>query len=531
MKKTQRNYTRINYTQMNYTVQLVSCLALALLPFSASAQSAGLRQLEQEAKASSGQDRLYKLMQLSDQAKQEGLLDMAMDWAADAAQQARRDGAHELRAQALNKEGHLALLLNKIRRAAGCFEQSLAALRSTRSNDKALSLDNLEQLRKLASQNGKDREVQRWTDEIAALNGQAPSTTTAPDASLSRAEMRDEISQLNNEIVKLSQQSGRQSGGVDSRSLQSRLAEREALIGQMNEEQAKNSLILAQQQLMLDSLLFKNSMDSLTYSNVQLELQKAQGEKNFTYALLSIALLLAAGFTVGFIRARQNARVLSVKNEMIREEKQRSEDLLLNILPALVAEELKKQGHTDARYFEDVSVLFADFVGFSRIAEKLSPQQLVNDLDTCFRAFDEIIARYGLEKIKTIGDAYMCAGGLPNGGGSKLIHIIRAAREMQSWLANWNLSRHAVGLPLYEARIGIHSGPVVAGVVGSRKFAFDIWGDTVNIASRIEAAGEGGKINISGSVHQSIKDDFRCEYRGKIAAKNKGEIDMYFVDN
>lgn len=517
---------------MNYTVQLFFCLLLALSGPGLMAQSAAIRQLEQEAEASNGTARIRKLLQLSDQAKQEGLLDRAMEWAADAAQQARRDNAPELRAQALNKEGHLALLLNKIRRAAGCFEQSLASLRAARSSDKTLALDNLEQLRTLATQNGKDREASRWSNEIATLTGQAPSpAATSAGGSLSKAEMRDEITQLSQEIVKLSQQPGRQANGADSRALQAKLAEKEATISLMSEEQAKNGLVLAQQQMMLDSLLFKTSMDSLAHSNTELALQKAESESRFTYSLLGIALLLVVGATIGFIRARQNAKLLSVKNEMIRAEQERSENLLLNILPALVADELKKQGHTDARYFEDVGVLFADFVGFSRIAEKLSPQQLVNDLDTCFRAFDEIISRYGLEKIKTIGDAYMCAGGLPNGDGSKLRQMVQAAREMQSWLANWNLVRQASGLPRYEARIGIHAGPVVAGVVGSRKFAFDIWGDTVNIASRIEAAGEGGKINISGNVHHSIKDYFTCEYRGKIPAKNKGEIDMYFVNN
>jgi class 3 adenylate cyclase len=203
----------------------------------------------------------------------------------------------------------------------------------------------------------------------------------------------------------------------------------------------------------------------------------------------------------------------------------------LNILPSLVAEELKKKGHTNARLLEDVSVLFADFVGFSKIAEMMGPQQLVSELDTCFRAFDQIIANYNLEKIKTIGDAYMCAGGMSNDGGAQLRDMVLAARDMQKWLHTWNTERMKTGLPRFDARIGIHRGPVVAGVVGSKKFAFDIWGDTVNIAARIEQAGEGGKINISGEAYELIRDAFPCTYRGKIAAKNKGEIDMYFVDN
>jgi class 3 adenylate cyclase len=246
---------------------------------------------------------------------------------------------------------------------------------------------------------------------------------------------------------------------------------------------------------------------------------------------MAVLLLLAGGSTYSFVKARQNTRILEEKNKIIREEQQRSESLLLNILPALVADELKKQGRTHARYFEDVSVLFADFVGFSKIAELLTPQQLVTELDTCFQAFDAIIAQFGLEKIKTIGDAYMCAGGLPDGGGSQLRDMVDAAKAMQAWLEEWNGARQKAGKPRFDARIGIHNGPVVAGVVGSKKFAFDIWGDTVNIAARVEQAGEGGKINISGHVHAVVREYFPCTYRGKIAVKNKGEIDMYYVEN
>ena len=183
-------------------------------------------------------------------------------------------------------------------------------------------------------------------------------------------------------------------------------------------------------------------------------------------------LLLAGGVTFSFFRTRQNARLLREKNKIIHREKERSENLLLNILPALVAEELKKQGSTSARYFEDVGVLFADFVGFSKIAEKLSPQQLVTELDTCFKAFDDIVVKHNLEKIKTIGDAYMVAGGIPHGGGSQIRDMVQAALEMQAWLAQWNTKRRAKKLPVFDARIGIHRGPVVAGVVGSRKFCF-----------------------------------------------------------
>ncbi len=299
----------------------------------------------------------------------------------------------------------------------------------------------------------------------------------------------------------------------------------------MTDSQMKSAMLLMQQRTLLDSMSYRSNLDSLSLLNSDLALSEARSQRRFYWGAIVALLLLAAGSLYFFVRARQNGRIMQEKNTIIREEQQRSESLLLNILPALVAEELKQQGRTHARLYEDVSVLFADFVGFSRIAEVLSPQQLVTELDTCFKSFDQIISKYNLEKIKTIGDAYMCAGGLPNGGGAQLRDIVNAARDMQSWLHVWNITRDQQGLPRFDARIGIHSGPVVAGVVGSRKFAFDIWGDTVNIAARVEQAGEGGKINISGTAYQVIKSQFNCEYRGKIAAKNKGEIDMYYVLN
>ncbi|MBP6812096.1 MAG: adenylate/guanylate cyclase domain-containing protein, partial [Saprospiraceae bacterium] len=316
----------------------------------------------------------------------------------------------------------------------------------------------------------------------------------------------------------------------ESQALQAQLAAQKAELDKMTEEQMKTAMLVMQQRVLLDSVFFSRGMDSLAISNANLALREAESNRKFNYAIMGVLLLLAAGATFSFVRARMNTRVLQEKNITIREEQVRSENLLLNILPSLVADELKKKGRTTARYFEDVSVLFADFVGFSKIAEQLTPQQLVSELDTCFQKFDDIIAQYDLEKIKTIGDAYMCAGGLPNGGGAQLHDMVSAAKDMQAWLSEWNAGREKEGLPRFDARIGIHRGPVVAGVVGSKKFAFDIWGDTVNIAARVEQAGEGGRINISGDAFEVVKDVFPCHYRGKISAKNKGEIDMYFVE-
>jgi len=221
--------------------------------------------------------------------------------------------------------------------------------------------------------------------------------------------------------------------------------------------------------------------------------------------------------------------VVLVLSVFIFRERRKSEKLLLNILPAETARELKAKGKATARHYDSVTVMFTDFKDFTTIAEKLSAEELVSELDFLFKKFDEIISKYNIEKIKTIGDAYMCAGGLPTANKTNAIDVVSAAIEIQRWMISQNNK--------WSLRIGIHSGPVTAGVVGDKKFAYDIWGDTVNTASRMESSGEAGKINISGVTHQLIKDtlmtnDSRLQtvFRGKIPAKNKGEIEMYFVD-
>lgn len=214
----------------------------------------------------------------------------------------------------------------------------------------------------------------------------------------------------------------------------------------------------------------------------------------------------------------------------LRQEKKKSDDLLLNILPAEIAEELKQKGSAVARDYDKVTVMFTDFKDFTRISEQLTPAELVKEIDFCFSAFDYIIQKHGVEKIKTIGDAYMCVGGLPVPSSTHAQDVVSAALEIRDFMENHNKEKAARGEHQFRIRIGIHTGSVVAGIVGVKKFAYDIWGDTVNIASRIESSGEPGKVNISGSTFDLIKNQFNCTYRGKIEAKNKGEIDMYFVE-
>lgn len=211
----------------------------------------------------------------------------------------------------------------------------------------------------------------------------------------------------------------------------------------------------------------------------------------------------------------------------ISKEKKRSEHLLLNILPAETAKELKKNGKVNAVKFEQVTVLFTDFVEFSKYAEKEEPEQLVKSIDFYFKGFDEITTKYGLEKIKTIGDSYMCACGLPTANTAHARNVIKAAKEMIELVRNE--LKATDGLNHFHTRIGVHTGPVVAGIVGIKKWQYDIWGDTVNIASRMESMSQPGRINISETTWNLVKDEFPCEYRGEIEVKNRGILKMYFL--
>jgi len=230
------------------------------------------------------------------------------------------------------------------------------------------------------------------------------------------------------------------------------------------------------------------------------------------------------------VKVQQRTREIERQKEIIETAKAQSDSLLLNILPDEIAEELKKFGKSYARKHDQVSVLFSDIKGFSSVAETLTPVKLVTQLDEVFGAFDNIIAKYDMEKIKTIGDAYMCACGLPLPDEENAIKAVKAGIDMQRFINEFGLANKIQNLPVFEVRIGIHTGPLVAGVVGLKKFAYDIWGNTVNLASRMEQHSEAGKVNISGETYKLIKDQFRCTHRGRIETKSKLHVDMYFVD-
>ena len=258
------------------------------------------------------------------------------------------------------------------------------------------------------------------------------------------------------------------------------------------------------------------------------EIQRLRADRSETISwaagISGILLLIIIGGLVN------RNRYVNRTNRTIERERQRSDELLKNILPSDVAEELKENGTAGARQFDDVTILFTDFKNFTQFASTLSPQEVVMEIDKCYRAFDEIMAKHNIEKIKTIGDAYMAASGLPSPESDHAIKMVRAATEIRDFMANHIAEKQAHNLPFFEIRIGLHSGPVVAGIVGIKKFAYDIWGDTVNIAARMESSSEPGKINISESTYQHVRDSFSCTARGMIEVKGKGKLSMYFVD-
>ncbi|MFY0642865.1 MAG: tetratricopeptide repeat protein [Bacteroidia bacterium] len=283
-------------------------------------------------------------------------------------------------------------------------------------------------------------------------------------------------------------------------------------------------------ELQMQKVKFRNDSLQKEEERLRTELEhKAEVEKTTkirNYMMIGglIVFIIAGGLFA-------QLRVVRKSRKIIRKERDRSDELLLNILPEEIAKELKEKGFAAAKNHDKVTILFTDFKEFTQTSEKLSATELVMEINACFEAFDRIMEKYNVEKIKTIGDAYMAAGGLPVPESGSVSHTVQAALEMQLFITERKAAMDADDKIAFEMRVGIHTGSAVAGIVGVKKFQYDIWGDTVNTAARMESSGKVGHVNISSDTYNIIKDDpmFEFEHRGKIEAKHKGAIDMYFV--
>ena len=460
-----------------------------------------------------------------------GDFDRAIDQAEKAFQLSQKNNLEESMALALNRQGKS--LIKKTKRvnknqkiAEEKFTSSL--YHSTNSKNSKLQIENLEQLIWLAKQQDDAQKIVVYSDQIEQIKKLKKTTAQNETLSKNKEFLEVELDQLAIQKQQLAIQKNTLSQKIQS----------------LTQTQLESELLIALQKNQVDSFRFENIKDALllekndlilTEQASKLELQKSQielhtSQRNLILALIAIIGLIAIGAIVRYLETKKHNKILHSKNEIIEGERKKSEQLLLNILPAVVANELKMNGVAVAKRYEYATVFFSDFKNFSQIAKSLSPEKLVSQLDFHFKAFDKIIEKYSIEKIKTIGDAYMCVSGLPEKNPNSAVDIINAALEIQAYLNELKKEKPKKGQPYFEARIGIHTGPLVAGVVGSKKFAYDVWGDTVNIAARLESKGEVGKVNISHSTYKLVRGKYNCIPRGKIPIKNRGEIEMYFAE-
>ncbi|HYG53472.1 MAG TPA: adenylate/guanylate cyclase domain-containing protein [Flavobacteriales bacterium] len=316
----------------------------------------------------------------------------------------------------------------------------------------------------------------------------------------------------------------------------------DSVTGLQNEVEASNTEIIKKnadikkKESAIDSLTTEHLKSQLAVKDLELtnkakelELQTSQNRWNILLFIFAIIVLATVFIIRGYFVKRKSLRLLEQLHQQIVVEKRKSDDLLLNILPESIAGELKEYGKTTPCRFDSATVMFTDFKGFTHYSEKHTPEELVKLVDHYFSAFDQIVKKHNIEKIKTIGDAYMCVSGIPITKEHHAATMIRAAFEFREFVNNEIERRQRTNEPFLRMRIGLHSGPLVAGVVGSRKFAYDVWGDTVNIAARMEQSGETDGINVSESVYEQVKNEFDFVYRGEVEAKNKGRMKMYFV--
>jgi class 3 adenylate cyclase len=424
---------------------------------------------------------------------------------------ARTYGFREVALNASEKLQDIALKQNDFKEALKWSRETISYLKETGGGGRSGG----ESQRKIENQLALiDAENRALKAQLAQLSGQNQNIATTYEEQLRQVEEKTK-EQLNQQEAKISGLS-QEKQSIDS---SYRYATRK--LAYLSKEQMMDSVVLAQQERQIQT-------QKTLIAEKELEKEKSDSLRNLLALVLAFMGVIAVLFYARYRAKRKTANELQQKNKLVEAEQLRSNTLLLNILPPAIAEELKARNKVAARKYDQATVMFIDFKGFTHVAEQLSPEMLVEELDFCFSNFDRIIGQHRIEKIKTIGDAYMCASGLSDMNASPS-DIVKAALEIQDFMLALKAERLNRGMPYFEARVGIHVGPVVAGVVGAKKFAYDIWGDTVNIAARMEEACEPGHVNVSEAAHWLAKYEFEWQYRGKVAAKNKGMMDMYYV--
>ncbi|MEO0041348.1 MAG: hypothetical protein RL329_796 [Bacteroidota bacterium] len=559
-------------------IKIIQIIVLLLLPMATFAQTAAA--LEQQANAT--QDKVQKLNLLykcAEKYMSTGVPAKASEVAHAASLLAEElsNKAMQARATSLNADGFARRGDHSGARLR--YKEALKA--SNEHGDADLSSKILDKLSALAKRTGNNGEAAAYAQQAKDIRNVAqpnaggattaagatpttgtktgtglpvpvrPAPTSVAEMTRLRSEFKKEKEALESDRTKLATEIGEmQKQQSDLTNALGQLKQKEKDLVQENKEvkqtasakdaqlqnvtqlKDKAEKVAAQKMKLVKALEDDNAMNELAREQVEreheVEIEQATHFRNILLLILGFALVLVALIFKRYLDNQKQKKALQEKNKLIEDEKQRSEELLLNILPAPIALELKNTGKAQPKRHENASVMFTDFNNFTKISEQLTPEQLVFELDTYFKAFDFIVAQYKLEKIKTIGDAYMCASGLSDKIATP-IPIIKAALEIQQYLNEVKAEKMRKNEPYFEAKIGIHTGPVVAGVVGVNKFAYDIWGDTVNIAARLQDKCEAGKLNVSEATYELIKYDFKTIHRGKIPAKNKGMIDMYYV--
>ncbi len=417
------------------------------------------------------------------------------------------------------------------------------------------AIEALKQMETIATQKNDYREAFRLSQEGVALlqkNG-GGSTSSGSDGYRSRLEKQNDDLLRENKALRteLSKVTGRtelletnyqEALKETMEKSETQLGKKDEQIEKVSQEKMQVDLVVEEKERMLESMTKEQLADKFQLAEseknvekeraraatAELEQKKSDNFRNVLALVAAFILMLAVLLYFRYLAKKRTVGQLADQNAVIELEKKRSDELLLNILPAAIAQELRTNNKVKPQFYEQATVMFIDFKGFTSVSERLSPEMLVEEIDYCFSNFDKIIGQFKIEKIKTIGDAYMCASGLTDHNSSPT-DMVLAGLEIQDFLQHLRAERMARGLPFFEARVGIHTGPVVAGVVGTKKFAYDIWGDTVNIAARMEENCDPGKVNVSESAYWLSKYEFEWVHRGKISAKNKGLVDMYYV--